>query len=1060
MSQQKFAISKPHKSKKQRGGGPVEIPAKITYRPVHGAYNPYLDKLNKISQHTEIIFEDVVENFDLPDGVEADLLKARQIMLQPVTVEEGKMYHIYVKMITLSYMLHALEEETDKYKVYLSLLRLGDFKLIANKTEMLFFISGMMLRCVLTRIFTVADLIKSYDIERTAVLRNISDNREFIWSDETYYKSFVTSCKSNPIVTTLEQYNDDKMVQAVLVIENKFVIYPKTLSMGELSPEENDKYVAVVKISYVLWLLGDGKDIEDWVVLILLKSVATLQVFNNDKVVLTVRNTAVNPCVFDHIVGKFATYLIHQLLYDEQNMIINQVKHTRTIEWPENLTYKPFSPFIFSCLFNLEQVQPILDRLTSPAIMGDKNTEDKEYMQAYIIKISNVLGWLKDQKNSRVVYDLLKCVASIYVDPTTQKLVVKDNFYLFAPEVWKEILAKHTKNIMGLLKKEVKQQAAQKKDLLARVLAQKSFEWPRQMSYHHPVLIDCSKKSYFYNTLNEQCIVSLEDGVIKPDFLFLAGALGEIFISTIKTSYLLWLLQAVEDSRAVYELLKLQFFITLDPNNPQKLKVENNNHANEECLFKDIIAKHEKNIVGIIKKNVVRQEREKEDILEAVRTKQAFVWPSVIPSKPFHCDGSQGSFYFKVLLNDLKYQFVLENDVIKPDLSVLVGANYNYDLFKFAIKISYISWLLQGETDSQVVYTLLKYVVAMSVDPSTNELILRGYFSECLSPLLDSHKENIKKLLLQKKQARMTLLTQVPGIPGAQSEMTMDSLYVCGSGKDDCAPIKNSDVLLSFLKKEGYVSWAFSEVVFKTMQAMYPDACFLHDINIEWYNANDNSYVRNNEFYNDTPVTSKYFIYTHLGRNNESMNTVLSFEQYKRDQIDTCLARVGNVGGLKPLIAIPVGIPGHANMLIIDLNKKEVEHFEPHGERFNDSLRTSMQQHIETDFRHISAQLFPTCTYIPRSNATNFQSVLNQKFKNSIYGGTCAVWSIWYAYLRLSHPEFSREVILKQSRALLEKNDFSELERFIIKFMQQLNSLVGMYQVGDKFYAANGRASK
>ena len=143
-------------------------------------------------------------------------------------------------------------------------------------------------------------------------------------------------------------------------------------------------------------------------------------------------------------------------------------------------------------------------------------------------------------------------------------------------------------------------------------------------------------------------------------------------------------------------------------------------------------------------------------------------------------------------------------------------------------------------------------------------------------------------------------------------------------------------------------------------------------------------------------------------------------------------------------------------MLIIDPNKRECEHFEPHGEMMI-VRHEKINDEIQRFAIELCKQLFPGYTYIPRSQATNFQVMLNKKFQGTPYGGTCQVWSIWYAYLRLSHPEFPREVIIKRSYDLLANNDFAELENFIVKFMEQLNSIAGMYKVGDKYYNSNGK---
>ena len=203
-------------------------------------------------------------------------------------------------------------------------------------------------------------------------------------------------------------------------------------------------------------------------------------------------------------------------------------------------------------------------------------------------------------------------------------------------------------------------------------------------------------------------------------------------------------------------------------------------------------------------------------------------------------------------------------------------------------------------------------------------------------------------------------------------------------------------------------------------------------------------------------AVTTYKLYAHAGRVNESYE-VLDVNRYKKDEIDNCLARTSGQTFL-PLICIPINMPGHANMLIADPNRKEIEHFDPHGANFIGSNYRKLNRKIEQDTRHICNLLFPGYTYVARSSASNFQAELNYRFEDSIYAGTCTVWSLWYAYLRLSNPKREREDIIGYARELLQENDFSGLENFIIKFIKQMISLIGdSIQQKDNHYMILGR---
>lgn len=355
-----------------------------------------------------------------------------------------------------------------------------------------------------------------------------------------------------------------------------------------------------------------------------------------------------------------------------------------------------------------------------------------------------------------------------------------------------------------------------------------------------------------------------------------------------------------------------------------------------------------------------------------------------------------------------------------------------------------------------VIYKILKTITQMRVSKEGRTIVFEPPIEGLEALLVANVKDALIALLLQKKanhNSRVSsLVTKKVGM-GANGPGSIDMLFLCGD--KECTPVPNSDQLLSWLKNERYASFNFLEKVFQTLEIINPTACFLADISF-WYNIKEEK-----------------------GRLYYSRKT-FDPTKYKIEQIDKCAARVMQSGRRKvaqgvrrlsyarqerPLIAIPFSLSiesydaGHANMLIIDPNKRECEHFEPHGKDVKFGVE-KINEEIQRAAMDVCNQLFPAYTYIPRSEATNFQSMLNRKFEGSPYGGTCQVWSIWYAYLRLSHPEFPREVILKRSYDLLAQNDFAELENFIVKFMTQLNSISGMYKVGNKFYNSNGKHHK
>ena len=360
---------------------------------------------------------------------------------------------------------------------------------------------------------------------------------------------------------------------------------------------------------------------------------------------------------------------------------------------------------------------------------------------------------------------------------------------------------------------------------------------------------------------------------------------------------------------------------------------------------------------------------------------------------------------------------------------------------------------------AKAVYKVLKRLVMFDIvlnEQKTKKLklvksaIVEPYFNIFFEDHVKHVINDLIKLIEKKKAAARVSIVTKPSLSLSSVRGGMDMLFLCGeeaaaaaAAAAACAPLKNSDILLDFLKTKQYQSDAFIESIFKTLQQMIPEACFLHPINIQISEDDEDS------------EKSFISITKHAGRNNVKINALNTINY--RNLIDTSSCHLKAIA--IPLLIDYNGDENHANMLIIDPTTKTCEHFEPHGANLDISRHSEkINSEIERVAIKLCKELFPDdYTYIPRNAATNFQSILNKKFAYSEHSGTCAVWSIWYAYLRLSHPDWSRARIIQKSGELLGRENFAELEHFIIDFITQLNSILGLYKVGNVFYNAYGR---
>jgi hypothetical protein len=115
----------------------------------------------------------------------------------------------------------------------------------------------------------------------------------------------------------------------------------------------------------------------------------------------------------------------------------------------------------------------------------------------------------------------------------------------------------------------------------------------------------------------------------------------------------------------------------------------------------------------------------------------------------------------------------------------------------------------------------------------------------------------------------------------------------------------------------------------------------------------------------------------------------------------------------------------HANSLIYDMDKKELEIFEPHGsspiDTKTDALkRDEMYKAIHADFKNHNVPVakfyapMDYCPLGPQAADESEASIASARMIKDKPGGYCAAWSLFYLDFRLSNPDFPRKRLLQK----------------------------------------------
>lgn len=259
---------------------------------------------------------------------------------------------------------------------------------------------------------------------------------------------------------------------------------------------------------------------------------------------------------------------------------------------------------------------------------------------------------------------------------------------------------------------------------------------------------------------------------------------------------------------------------------------------------------------------------------------------------------------------------------------------------------------------------------------------------------------------------------------------------VNGVLNNDAPTITDSMKVLHDLEYIYFNDDSLIEEIYKSMSNK--NFCFLHEINL---------------FIEESII----FIKQHMGYTNKKAN-IFNPTTYYEEQIINCESDI---------FAIPIGFEmnfdskdGHANMLIVKrirdpitkvLQSIEVEHFEPHGARYkHNEIETkkigdmiSRLIHTIFDREGIPIDIFTPEMICPRTNK-GLQSMVSR----SDWSGTCSIFSMWYAFKRLTEPEKDAKVVYAEMFKVFDKESPIEIIKAIThSFVKLVNIDLGKNKV-------------
>ncbi len=181
--------------------------------------------------------------------------------------------------------------------------------------------------------------------------------------------------------------------------------------------------------------------------------------------------------------------------------------------------------------------------------------------------------------------------------------------------------------------------------------------------------------------------------------------------------------------------------------------------------------------------------------------------------------------------------------------------------------------------------------------------------------------------------------------------------------------------------------------------------------------AGQNCILQNKIVWDST--SQRFMVKLHEGRQGATglfegqvRNLLVSEYDFKllEEKVEKCTASamVGVMFGM-----LGQGTGAHANMIVIDKSNKNIEIFEPLGQRLMNRPIKVLRQKLQSSFPGYTVlETQDVCPKIKigRNNKKRGpQGVLNFIQPNNLMKDTCAMWSLWYLHIRLSNPRLTPE---------------------------------------------------
>ena len=131
----------------------------------------------------------------------------------------------------------------------------------------------------------------------------------------------------------------------------------------------------------------------------------------------------------------------------------------------------------------------------------------------------------------------------------------------------------------------------------------------------------------------------------------------------------------------------------------------------------------------------------------------------------------------------------------------------------------------------------------------------------------------------------------------------------------------------------------------------------------------------------------------------------------------------------------------HANFLIYDKRTKNIERFEPHGTRAYEYRTWFDIDQLDEELRKFLVEgKLDIIKYRPAIDfCPNFSFQTLQGMEGREFGGSCLVWSIWYADMRMSYPDIPPELLQKIMLKKLKEQPYS-MTHFIKNYAEFLHN--------------------